>query len=132
MPPAEKTTTTNVGVGGIGQANTNNQYGITRQQANTCEQGDVTCKQDVRVYEQTHTELPVLPDSQVITAASNPASDVRVKTNSSLSTFTQHPSNQLQATCDVPQPLQSCTVNATMSTTTNPIVENDVLRDKTL
>ena len=32
VPLAEKTATSDIGVGGIGQANTNNQYGITRQQ----------------------------------------------------------------------------------------------------
>ena len=63
--PAEKTATTVIGVGSIGQANTNNQCGITRQQVNTCEQGDVTCKQDVRACEQAHTELPVASDLQV-------------------------------------------------------------------
>ena len=78
--PAEKTATTDIGVGSIGQASTNNQYSITRQQINTCEQGDVTCKQDVRACEQAHTELPVALDSPVIATACNPASDVRVET----------------------------------------------------
>ena len=78
--PAEKTATTDIGVGGIGQTNTNNQYVITPQQINTCGQGDVTCKQDIRACEQTHTELPVASDSQVIAAVCNPASDVKVET----------------------------------------------------
>ena len=65
MLTAEKTATTDIGVGGIGQTNTNNQYGITRQQVNTCEQCDVTCKQDIKACEQTHTELPVASDPRL-------------------------------------------------------------------
>ena len=128
--PAEKTAITDIGVGSIGQAGTNNQYDITRQQVNTCEQGDVTCKQDVRACEQAHTELPVASDSQVTAIACIPASDVRVATKPFLSSFPQPPSNQLPALCDMPQPLQSCTVNATTSAPIDPVVKNDVLRDE--
>ena len=71
--PAEKNETTDIGVGDIGQANTNNQYGMTRQQINTCEQGDITCIQDVRACERTHTEQPAASDSQVVATACNPA-----------------------------------------------------------
>ena len=118
MFPAKKTATINIGVGDIGQANTSNPYGITCQQVNTCEQ--------------THTELPVTLDSQVITATSNPVSDIRVETKPSLSSFPQSPSNQLSALCYVLQPLQSCTVNATTSTPIDPIIENDVLQNEIL
>ena len=128
--PAVKTATTDIGVGSVGQANTNIQYGITSQQINTCEQGDVTCKQDVRVCEQAHTELPVASDSSVITTACNPASDVRVEAKPSLSNFPQPPSNHLLALCNIPQPLQSCTVNATTSAPIDTIVKNDVLWDE--
>ena len=62
---------------------------LTHQQVNTCEQGDVTSKQDVRACEQAHTELPVASDSPVIATACNPASDVRVETKPSLSSFPQ-------------------------------------------
>ena len=130
--PAEKTATNDIGVGSIGQANTNNQYGITRQQINTCEQGDVTCKQDIRACEQAYTELPVASDSQVIATACNPASDVRVEAKPFLFSFPQPPSNHLPALCDMPQPLQSCTVNATTSAPIDPIVMKDVLRDEIL
>ena len=128
--PAEKTATTDIGVGSIGQAGANNQYGITRQHINTCEQGDVTCTQDVWACEQAITELPIASDSPVITTACNPASDVRVEAKPSLSSFPQPPSNHLPALCDMPQPLQSCTVHATTSAPIDPIVKNNVLRNE--
>ena len=130
MLPAEKIAITDIGVGSIGQANTNNQHGITCQQVNTCEQGDVTCKQDVRACEQAHTELPVASGSHVFATACNPASDVRVETKPFLSSFPQPPSYQLPDLCDMPQPLQGCTVNATTSVPIDPIVRNDVLWDE--
>ena len=130
--PAEKTATTNIGVGGIGQANANNQYGVIHHQVTTCKQGNITCKQDVRACEQTHPELPVASDSQVITAACNSTSKVRVETKPPFSSFLQPFSNQLPALCNVPQPLQNCTVNVTTSTLTDPPVENDVLQDEIL
>ena len=57
---------------------------------------------------------------------------MRVENKPSLSSFPQPPSNQLPALCDVSEPLQSCPVNATTSTTIDPIVENDALRDEIL